>query len=269
MPFKNRRQGAVARDQVSVPRLFYCTVAGLVIAIVLSFLFGASGLFNYHNLRAYEAHVTDGIVALQDRYRGLQQRVAVLRDNPEALRLLARETGYFRAGETAIEVGPAPVEPTAAAGAHSGREFVDVAPLLQRTPPAPRDPFNALALGLFLGVGSFAMLSILRAFRRRSQAGAAPGAGAPSNQVHEQPKRASRRVPRPRAPVSGRGVADSGPAGAAASATPPDGAAGASPARDERAAPATPEPGGEAAPDGAGRRRKARRRRRDVTVYRL
>ena len=245
----------MARDQVSVPRLFYCTVAGLVIAIVLSFLFGASGLFNYHNLRAYEAHVADGIAALQDRHRGLQQRVAVLRDNPEALRLLARETGYFRAGETAIEVGPAPVEPTAAAGAHSGREFVDVAPLLQRTPPTPRDPFNALALGLFLGVGSFAMLSMLRAFRRRSQAGAVPGAvpgaGAPSNQVREQPKRASPRVPRPRAPVSGRE------------------AAGATPARDDRAALATPEPGGEAAPDSAGRRRRARRRRRDVTVYRL
>ena len=203
---------------MSVPRLFYCTVAGLVIATVLSFLFGASGLFNYRDLRAYEAHVSAGTVALQDRHRSLQQRVAVLRDNPEALRLLARETGYFRTGETVIEVAPA-VDPTAAAGARPEREFADVAPLLQRTPPAPRDPFNALALGLFLGAGSFAALSMLRAFRQH-------------------------------APVAGNG------------------ATAATPAPDARPTPAKPAAGGEAA-ESAGRRKKARLRRRDITVYRL
>ena len=217
---------------MSVPRLFYCTVAGLVIATVLSFLFGASGLFNYRDLRVYEAHVSAGTVALQDRHRSLQQRVAVLRDNPEALRLLARETGYFRSGETVIEVAPAPVDPTAAAGARPEREFSDVAPLLQRTPPAPRDPFNALALGLFLGAGSFAALSMLRAFRRR-------------------------------APVAGNGATDSSPPPA-----PPDGATAATPAPDARPTPAKPAAGGEAA-ESAGRRKKARLRRRDITVYRL
>ncbi len=217
---------------MSVPRLFYCTVAGLVIATVLSFLFGASGLFNYRDLRVYEAHVSAGTVALQDRHRSLQQRVAVLRDNPEALRLLARETGYFRSGETVIEVAPAPVDPTAAAGARPEREFSDVAPLLQRTPPAPRDPFNALALGLFLGAGSFAALSMLRAFRRR-------------------------------APVAGNGATDSSPPPA-----PPEGATAATPAPDARPTPAKPAAGGEAA-ESAGRRKKARLRRRDITVYRL
>ena len=217
---------------MSVPRLFYCTVAGLVIATVLSFLFGASGLFNYRDLRVYEAHVSAGTVALQDRHRSLQQRVAVLRDNPEALRLLARETGYLRSGETVIEVAPAPVDPTAAAGARPEREFADVAPLLQRTPPAPRDPFNALALGLFLGAGSFAALSMLRAFRRR-------------------------------APVAGNGATDSSPPPA-----PPEGATAATPAPDARPTPAKPAAGGEAA-ESAGRRKKARLRRRDITVYRL
>ena len=237
---------------MSVPRLFYCTVAGLVIATVLSFLFGASGLFNYRDLRAYEAHVSAGTVALQDRHRSLQQRVAVLRDNPEALRLLARETGYFRSGETVIEVAPAPVDPTAAAGARPEREFADVAPLLQRTPPAPRDPFNALALGLFLGAGSFAAFSMLRAFRRRAQAGAAPtaaaapGTGYPPEHASDPPERAPRR----HAPVAGNG------------------ATAATPAPDARATPAKPAAGGEAA-ESAGRRKKARRRRRDITVYRL
>ena len=253
---------------MSVPRLFYCTVAGLVIATVLSFLFGASGLLNYHGLRAYEAHVVDGIAALQDRHRGLQQRVTVLRDNPEALRLLARDTGYYRAGETVIEVGPAPVDPTAAAGARSGRAFADVAPLLQRTPPTPRDPFNALALGLFLGAGSFAVLSMLRAMRRPARAEAGTGPGDPPNHVPDQPGRTPRNAPRAHAGASARGGTDSGSAAARSSPPAPE-AAGETPARSDRATSDTPAAGGEAAAESAGRRRKARRRRRDVTVYRL
>ena len=228
---------------MSVPRLFHCTVAGLVIATGLSFLFGASGLFNYRDLRAYEAHVADGIAALQDRHRLLRERAAVLRDNPEAMRLLARETGWFRAGETVIEIGPVAVDPTAADGAHHGREFGDVAPLLQRTPPAPRDPFNALALGLFLGVGSFAGLSMVRVFRR--------------GRDDRQPNGAVQ----PDAPVARAGAGEPMPTPAPAEP------AAAEPSAPEPAAPARSGTEPEAEP--AERRKKTRRRRRDVTVYRL
>jgi cell division protein FtsB len=242
--FKKRGGVAVAINVVSVPRLFHCTVAGLVIATGLSFLFGASGVFNYRDLRAYESQVTDGIAALQDRHRLLQERAAVLRDNPEALRLLARETGWFRAGETVIEVGPVAVDPAAAGGAHDGREFADVAPLLQRTPPAPQDPFNALALGLFLGVGSFAGLSMARAFRRRRD--------------DQQPSGTAQ----PDAPAARNGAGESKPP-----STPAEPVAPVPAERQEPAPPArsTAEP--EAQP--AEPRKKARRRRRDVTVYRL
>jgi cell division protein FtsB len=242
--FKKRGAGAVAINVVSVPRLFHCTVAGLVIAIGLSFLFGASGVFNYRDLRAYETHVADGIAALQDRHRLLQERAAVLRDNPEALRLLARETGWFRAGETVIEVGPAPVDPTSADVAHDGHEFAGVAPLLQHTPPAPRDPFNALALGLFLGVGSFAGLSMVRVFRRRRD------------------DRRQNGTAQPDAPAAQNGAGESLPPLATAK-----NAASEPPARHQPAAPdrSTAEPDQQPAEP----RKKARRRRRDVTVYRL
>ena len=242
---------------MSVPRLFYCTVAGLVIAFVLSFLFGASGLSNYHHLRAYQTHVSDGILALQDRHRSLRQRAAVLRDNPEALRLLARDSGYFRAGETVIEVGPSPVDPTAASGPRPGSE-ADVAPLLQRTPPAPREPFNALALGLCLGAGSFAMLSLLRAYRRRAHAGAAPGGDLP-RPASRQPDGA----PTPHSPASAPEETEPSPA--------PRSATGGSRAHQDGAAPAdaAAAAGGEPAAEPSGRRRTSRRRRRDVTVYRL
>ena len=239
--------------KVIVPRLFHCTVAGLVIATGLSFLFGASGLSSYRDLRAYEAHVSDGIAALQDRHRRLQQRAAVLRDNPEALRLLARETGYFRRGETVIEVGPVSVDPTAAAGPRPDREFANVAPLLHHPPPAPREPFNALALGLFLGVGTFTVLSTLRAFGRRRAAG--------------QPERAPGRG----APPSGAGVTDPIPPEPAPKPMPEPRAAAAGTAaeRRDRATPAQPAAEPEAETEPPGRRRKPRRPPRDVTVYRL
>lgn len=220
--------------RVSVPRLFHCTVAGLVVATGLSFLFGASGLFSYRELLEYETHVVDGIADLQDRHRRLQQRISVLRDNPEALRLLAREAGYFRPGETVIELGRTQIDPTAAAGARSMGGFADVAPLLQRTPPSPREPFNALALGLFLGVGSFAAFASLRAVRSRHAPGQADG-------------------PSPR--------------DAPASKVPPEVADGPVAAHGEQstvARPAAGEPTAEPA-----ERRKRARRRRDVTVYRL
>ena len=269
---RSRNGGKVPslKGEVSVPRLFYCTVAGLVIATGLSFLFGASGLFNYRELKTYETRVVDGIAALQDRHRRVQQRAAVLRDNPEALRLLARETGYFRAGETVIEVGPAP-HPTAVGGARSGFGFADVAPLLQRTPPAPREPFNTLALGLFLGGGSFAALGLLRTFRRRAHAGDAPGTGAAP--VHPFPKSAEpfvqpERAPRRQVPAAAGGAEDPD-----AALPPPERprsqpVTGAPAAADDRSPPPEPAPGGDAG-EPAGRRRKARRRRHDVTVYRL
>ena len=241
---------------MSVPRLFHCTVAGLVIATGLSFLFGASGLFNYRDLLGYEAHVSDGIADLQDRHLRLRQRAAVLRDNPEALRLLAREAGYFRPGETVVEVGPTRIDPTAAAGARSTSGFADVTPLLQRTPPLPREPFNALALGLFLGIGSFAALGALRAFRSRHASHQPDG-------------------PSPRAvPAAGGAVVDSTPSPAAPPPAPrvsPKAAGSDNPAHGKRAIPAEPaagEPAAEPAAEPVERRKRARRRR-DVTVYRL
>ena len=260
---------------MSVPRLFHCTVAGLVVATGLSFLFGASGLYNYRDLRVYETHVADAIAALQDRHRRLHQRAAVLRDNPEALRLLARESGYYRPGETVIELGPVAVDPTAAAGARTGHQFADVAPLLQHTPPAPRDPFNALALGLFLGVGSFAGLSMMRVLRRRQAQPDAPAqragdAGAISPRTGTKTAAGAISPRTGTKTVAGAMPSPTGTETAAGLMPPParsDTAAGNSPAPDDGATPAP----SAAEPDEqpAGRRRKARRRPRDVTVYRL
>ena len=251
--------------RVSVPRLFYCTVAGLVIATGVSFLYGASGLFNYRQLRAYERQVVDGIATLQERHRVLQTRIQALRDDPELLRLLARDTGYFRSDETVIEVGPTPHDPIAARSGGGDPDFTGVAPLQQHTPPAPRDPFNALALGLFLGLGLFASLTVLRALERRRKAGSAPAPAVGASAAAEPPAPA-RRSPGP--------VVADRPQAAPEWGTPPgptvrpDAGAAATPHGSQ------PSPGAPAADGGSGasasrRRRSRRQRRRDVTVYRL
>ena len=149
-----------------------------MVATLLSFLFGASGLLNYHRLQAYEQRVATGIAALEERHADLERLANLLRTEPELLRLLARDSGYYRANELVIRVGP--YTPTAAFMSPYAPDFSDVGPLMQPKLPLPRDPFNVLALGLFLGLGLFAGLTVKRVLRRRAVQtdGAAHAAGA-------------------------------------------------------------------------------------------
>lgn len=265
---------------MSVPRLFYCTVAGLVIATGVSFLYGASGLFNYRQLQAYERQVVAGIAALEERHRTLQTRLQALRD-PELVRLLARDTGYFRPDEMVVEVGPAPLAPLAA-----GRDpdFAGVAPLLQPTPPMPREPFNTLALGLFLGVGLFASLTLLPILGRRRAAGNGRTPATAYAARAEPPARRRRRPdpgivgPSQRPPESAtqpESATRLEPATPPESATPPRPAArldvGASPAHGRERSSGSPAADADGGAGASARRRRQsrRRRRRDVTVYRL
>ena len=274
---------------MSAPRLFYCTVAGLVIATGVSFLYGASGLFNYRQLQAYERQVVAGIAALQERHRTLQTRLQALRD-PELVRLLARDTGYFRPDEMVVEVGPAPLDPLAAGGAGRDPDFTGVAPLLQPTPPTPREPFNALALGLFLGVGLFATLTLLRTLRHRKAAGngrtpttgyagrAEPPARPrrrPDRGIVDPSQRPLESTTQPESAVLPESATRLEPAIPPESATAPRPAVrldvGASPAHGRERSSGAPaaEADGGAGASARRRRQSRRRRRRDVAVYRL
>ena len=138
-----------------------------MVATLLSFLFGASGLLNYHRLQAYEQRVATGIAALEERHADLERLANLLRTEPELLRLLARDSGYYRADELVIRVGPQ--TPAAAPVSPYAPDFSDVGPLMQPKLPLPRDPFNVLALGLFLGLGLFTGLTVKRVLRRRAE----------------------------------------------------------------------------------------------------
>lgn len=176
--FKAGGRSAVVRRGVSVQRLFYCTVAGFVVATLLSFLFGASGLLNYRRLQEYERRVAAGIAALEERHADLERLQTLLRTEPELLRLLAREVGYYGPDELVISVAPGQSDPAAGNASPYAPGFADVGPLLQPRHPLPRDPFNVLALGLFLGLGMFAGLTLKSLLGRRADtAAAAAGAG--------------------------------------------------------------------------------------------
>ena len=265
---------------MSVPRLFYCTVAGLVVATLLSFLFGASGLLNYRRLQAYERGVASGIAALEERHADLERFANLLRTEPELLRLLARDTGYYRPDELVIRVGAQPTAP--AATSPYAPDFADVGPLVQPKLPVPRDPFNVLALGLFLGLGMFTALTVKRVLRRAGPADGADGAAdraAVAGRVEDEFAADGWSDVRPaRGEVPAAATHDdvapppaAGPDGwlrpaeAAEDAVGESGATGAERAAGSR----------QAASDGGAergsrrKRRRARRRRGEVTVYRL
>ena len=248
-----------------------------MVATLLSFLFGASGLLNYHRLQAYERRVATGIAALEERHADLERLANLLRTEPELLRLLARDSGYYRGNELVISIGR---QPPAAGGAASpyAPDFSDVGPLVQPKLPVPRDPFNVLALGLFLGLGMFAALTVKRALRRRTeQADGADGtanADAVAGSV-EDAFPAPDDVPAAGAPG---GVSAPSPAagpdgplqrGDAAENTGEEG--GASGAADSERAAGSPRTAGDRGAEPAPRRkrRRARHRRGEVTVYRL
>ena len=259
-----------------------------MVATLLSFLFGASGLLNYHRLQAYQRHVASGIAALEQRHADLERLAKLLRTEPELLRLLARDSGYYRDDELVIRVGP---QTPAAAVAISpyAPDFSDVGPLMQPKLPVPRDPFNVLALGLFLGLGLFTGLTVKRVLHSRAEQvdGAAHANGAagpdavagsvedafPAAGWSDDPARGD--VATDAAPG---GVASAAPAGGhdgplrqaeAADDVSEDGAASGAPGSRGAAgsAPAAGDAGVEPGP--RRKRRRGRQRRGEITVYRL
>ena len=253
-----------------------------MVATLLSFLFGASGLLNYHRLQAYERRVATGIAALEERHADLERLANLLRTEPELLRLLARDSGYYRANELVIRVGPqAPA--TAAVVSPYAPDFSDVGPLVQPKLPVPRDPFNVLALGLFLGLGLFTGLTVKGVLRRRAEQadGAAHAAGA----VDPDAVAGSVEDAFPEAgwsdaePARGDVSADATPDGAAAApAAGYDGPLRQADAAEDvveevtRSAAGTAQAAGEAGVEPGPRRKRRRGRQRrggEITVYRL
>ncbi len=249
---------------MSVPRLFYCAVAGFVVATLLSFLFGASGLLNYRRLQDHERRIASGIAALEQRHAHLQRLQHLLRTEPELLRLLARDVGYYRADELVIGVGPQP-EPPAGSASPYAPDFADVGPLVQPRPSLPHEPFNVLALGLFLGLVMFAFLTLKTVLRRPPPAARADRSGGLPHAVAGNVEDAAAADGWPAA-----GEARAAPASGGARQAPagPQPAVSAGPARRRRA-PGTPQSVAAAGAESSSSRRRRRQRRGEVTVYRL
>lgn len=252
---------------MSVPRLFYCAVAGFVVATLLSFLFGASGLLNYRRLQDHERRIASGIAALEQRHAHLQRLQHLLRTEPELLRLLARDVGYYRAGELVIGVGPQP-EPPAGSASPYAPDFADVGPLVQPRPSLPHEPFNVLALGMFLGLVMFAFLTLKTVLRRPPPAARADRSGGLPHPVAGNVEDAAAAD---RWPAAGEARAAPAPAGARPAPAGPAPAVSAAGASRRRRAPGTPQSVAAAGAESSSsrRRRRPRQRRGEVTVYRL
>ncbi|HVP17689.1 MAG TPA: septum formation initiator family protein [Spirochaetia bacterium] len=85
-------------------RLLLIFVPGFVIASLLIYAFGDSGLLAYRRLDAYQKTLMANVEKLRSRNSDLNDDLANLRDNPEASLVMARQIGLVRAGDEVVKI---------------------------------------------------------------------------------------------------------------------------------------------------------------------
>jgi cell division protein FtsB len=76
--------------------------AGFILSSFLILFFGDEGYLSYHLLKEHREILLHNINDLQQKNMQLQQKIALLRTNPEVIRVLARKLGYYEEDENVI-----------------------------------------------------------------------------------------------------------------------------------------------------------------------
>lgn len=98
-------------------RLFISTVVSIVLYLVLNGIFGDHGLLAYSDLLDYRDRLETNISSMEQTREELSATADELRSSAEAVRLEARELGYYRSGERPVRIeGFSPWEPGIEAG---------------------------------------------------------------------------------------------------------------------------------------------------------
>ena len=85
-------------------RLLPVFVLGFIIASLLIYVFGDSGLFAYRRLETYRETLAANVDKLQSRNSSLNDDLASLRSDPEASLVMARHIGLVQPGEEVVKV---------------------------------------------------------------------------------------------------------------------------------------------------------------------
>jgi len=85
-------------------RLVPIFLAGFIVASVLIYFFGDSGLVAYWHLEDYHQQLAANVDKLQARETILASELANLRDDPERSLVMARDIGLYRGGDEVVKL---------------------------------------------------------------------------------------------------------------------------------------------------------------------
>jgi cell division protein FtsB len=103
-------------------RLFISFYIGLIFSFVSAFFFGEAGLGEYSSLLEYRETLERNLADLKALNQRLNQEFKNLGTEPEKIRLLARDLGYFGSNENVVRIQNLPQK----------RRYYEVGKLLKR-----------------------------------------------------------------------------------------------------------------------------------------
>lgn len=134
-------------------------VAGFIVASVLIYFFGDSGLVAYRRLDDYRQNLAANVEKLQARNSRLNEELSSLRDDAERSLVMAREIGLYRAGDEVVKLE--------GYDHPSGSYEVGDMLKLRKNKTSRNTAFKATGLGVSALLAAFAMLAGRASGRKR------------------------------------------------------------------------------------------------------
>jgi len=130
---------------------------GIVVGFALLFTLGDAGLSEYRELRSYKQSLEDNIAELEQIHWHLQEELRSLATDPEKVRLLARELGYYGRDDGIVRVEGRPPRSS----------FYRVGRILEGMPARKSSGVRFKVIGLMVPVVFYLLISMIRRWHRR------------------------------------------------------------------------------------------------------
>jgi cell division protein FtsB len=85
-------------------RLLPILVVLFLVASLLIYFFGDSGLLAYRDLDIYRQHLAANVENLQQRSMALQAELTSIKDDPERTKVMARRIGFYGPGDEVVKL---------------------------------------------------------------------------------------------------------------------------------------------------------------------
>ena len=143
-------------------RIVFSLYAGVVISFLLLLVFGDAGTREYRKLLAYHQRLEENIEELRSINLALEEELESLATDPEKVRLLAREMGYFAPEDGVVHV----------VGLPRKESFYRVGKVIEMSPERKSFALRLKMIGLAVPAICYLLLSFIRGVKQRgSRAG--------------------------------------------------------------------------------------------------